>query len=78
MKPFQKEFYNLLNLTDLPQGNLQLNRGEGGDCPRGGRGLAQGPIVLGVIVWGANTQGGIAWGAIGMVGNCPGRNSPGG
>ena len=30
IKPFEKEFYNSLNLTNLPQRYLQLN---GGDCP---------------------------------------------
>ena len=27
-KHFEKEFYNSLNLTNLPQGDLQLNGGE--------------------------------------------------
>ena len=67
IKPFEKEFYNLLNLTNLPQGDLQLN---GGDCPGGN--------FTGVNCLGGNYTGGIVWGAIGMGVNCSGGNSPGG
>ena len=54
IKPFEKEFYNSLNLTNLPQGDLQLIGG--GDCP-GGK-LAQGAIVRGAIGIGGNCPGG--------------------
>ena len=42
MKLFEKEFYNLLNLTNLPQRDLQLNGGK----------LVQGVTVREVTVWG--------------------------
>ena len=42
MKLFEKEFYNLLNLTNLPQRDLQLNGGK----------LVQGVTVQEVTVWG--------------------------
>ena len=61
IKTFEKEFYNLLNLTNLPQGDLQLNRGGGGLS--GGQ-LAQGAIVQGVVVWGVIAQGVIVQGGL--------------
>ena len=69
IKPFEKEFYNSFKLTNLPQGDLQLNGGW--NCPRGNwhRGLLSG----GVIVWGV-----IVRGVIGTGGNCPGGDCLGG
>ena len=63
IKPFEKEFYNSLNLTNLPQGDLQLNCGA----------LAQRTIVQGVIAWRV-----IFREAIGIGGNCPGSECVGG
>lgn len=85
IKPFQREFYNSFNLTNLPRGNLQLN---GGDFLEdnwhkgqlfGGQ-LVQWAIIRVVIVWGQ-----VAWGLIvrgelsrGLLvgGSCPGWSCP--
>ena len=66
IKPFQREFYNSFNLTNLPRGNLQLN---GGGLP-GGQ-LAQGAIVRGAIGTVGNYPGCDCLGASGMGVNCP-------
>ena len=79
IKPFKKEFYNLLNLTNLPQRDLQLNGG-GGGIVRGGnwhRGqLSGGNCLRGNCprgnYLGGNCPGMIVWEAIGVGGNCLG------
>ena len=55
MKPFEKEFYNSFNLTNLPR---RICNWIEGNCPGA---ITQGEIVRWVIVWGA----------IGMEGNSP-------
>ena len=57
IKPFEKEFYNSLNLTNLSQEDLQLNAGAEG---RGG------------YCTGENCPGVIIWGAVDIGVNCPG------
>ena len=57
IKPFKKEFYNLLNLTNLPQRDLQLNGGRGGGIVRGK--IGTGGNCPGVIVCGVIVRGGI-------------------
>ena len=44
IKPFEKEFYNSLNLTNIPQGDLQLNSG----------GIVRGAIGTGGYCLGGN------------------------
>ena len=62
---FKKVCYNSLNLTNLPPGDLQLNRG---DCPRGNwhrlGGIARWVIVRGAIGPGRIVRGVIVQGRI--------------
>ena len=85
IKPFQKEFYNSFNLTNLPRGNLQLNGGglPGGQLALGAivRGqLVQGAItrvviVSGQVAWGLIVRGDLSWGLL-VGGSCPGWSCP--
>ena len=61
---FEKEFHNSLNLTNLPQRDLQLS---GGGIVRGK--LVQGAINWEVIVWAV-----IVRGAVRIGDNCPGSD----
>ena len=64
MKPFEKEFYNLLSLTNLPQGDLQLNGGR--------EGIVQGAIGTWGNSPGGNCLGGNCPGTKNKGGDCLG------